>query len=67
MTKHEKDALINYMDGQLMALCQALKPHMDPDAVGVMYEEVYAVLHDLHETIIPQEAIPYPTTKKTRR
>jgi hypothetical protein len=67
MTKHEKDALINYMDGQLMTLCQALKPHIDPDAVGTLYEEVYAILHDLQETIITQGAIPYPATKKTRR
>lgn len=67
MTKNEKDALLNYMDGQLMVLCQSLKPHLDPDAVGVLYEEVYAILHDLQETIISQEPVPYPATKKTRR
>lgn len=67
MTRNEKDALINYMDGQLMVLCQALKPHMDPDAVGMMYEEVYSLLHDLQDTIIPTETLPYPVTKKTRR
>ena len=67
MTKHEKEALINYMDGQLMVLCQSLKPHLDPDAVGMMFEEVYLLLHDLHETIIPEETVPCPVTKKTRR
>ena len=67
MTQHEKDALITYLDGQLMVLCQTLKPHIDPDAVGTLFESTYGILHDLQETIIPQETVPYPVAKRLKK
>jgi hypothetical protein len=67
MTRHEKEALITYLDGQLMVLCQTLKPHIDPDAVGTLYESTYDILHDLAETIIATETLRLPVAKKFKR
>ena len=67
MTQHEKDALITYLDGQLMVLCQTLKPHIDPDAVGTLFESTYGILHDLQESIIVTESTTQPVTRKFKR
>lgn len=67
MTRHEKEALITYLDGQMMVLCQTLKPHIDPDAVGTLYESAYGLLHDLAETIIAAENVQQLAAKKFKR
>lgn len=67
MTQHEKEALITYLDGQLMVLCQTLKPHIDPDAVGTLFESTYGILHDLQESIIPTAATAQVAVKRNKK
>ena len=51
MKQCEKDAIIIYLDAQLDALCRDIEKDLNPDAVSTMYENVYALLNDLDETI----------------
>ena len=67
MTRREKEALITYLDGQLMVLCQTLKPHIDPDAVGTLFECTYDILHDISETIITTETAAQAAARRTKR
>lgn len=54
MTHREKEALLAYIESQLMTLCQSLEPHIDSDAVGTLYEEAYDLLYDLETTVQSQ-------------
>lgn len=63
MTQHEKQALIEYIDNHLWVLCQTMKPHVDPDAVGTLYESAYGILYDLQDTIMVDgvtQSLPAP-------
>jgi hypothetical protein len=51
MKLEEKVALLQYLEEQLTALCVALEPHLDPDAVGTMYDQAYELISDMEDTI----------------
>jgi len=66
MTLHEKQALIEYIDNHLWVLCQMIKPHVDPDAVGTLYEGAYGILYDLQDSILVDAPTSVPVSKNRR-
>lgn len=52
MKQHERSALIVYLEQQLLVACGKIKPHLNTRSVGVLYEEVYNILHDLESSIL---------------
>lgn len=51
ITYNEKEATIGYLEFNLLNLCEQLEQHVDPDAVGMLYELAYQTLHDMDETL----------------
>lgn len=54
MTNGEKEALLMYVDSQVMAMCQSIEKHVDPDAVGTLWEQAYDLIEDLERTLQSQ-------------
>lgn len=67
MTTREKDALLTYIESQLMTLCQQLEPHIDSDAVGTLYEGAYSFLYDLETTMQSQVDLQLAEAKAYRK
>ena len=51
MTQDEKEALLGYLEFHLVKLCESVQPNLDPDAVGDMYNNAYAILNDVEYSI----------------
>ena len=51
MTQNEKEALLGYLEFHLVKLCESVQPNLDPDAVGDMYNNAYAILNDVEYSI----------------
>lgn len=51
MTIYEKDAVVEYLEFNLLVLCESLEEHMDPDAIGSLYENAYQLLNDMDQTL----------------
>lgn len=51
MTKNEKEALLTYLDGRIMALCDGIVKHIDADAVGEVYDSAYDLLKDMEDAL----------------
>ena len=51
MKQNEKDALIGYLEFHLVKHCEQFEKHLDPDAIGPMYNSAYAILSDMERSI----------------
>ena len=51
MKLYGKHALLQYMEFHLLRLCEDTEKNLDPDAVGVMYANAYAMLSDIDYSI----------------
>jgi hypothetical protein len=51
MTQIEKNALLNYLDFQLLTYVEKFERHVDSDVLHQMYDDAYALLTDLDITI----------------
>ena len=65
MTKNEKDALIGYLEFHLVTFCDQIEKDLDPDAVGMMYDSAYKMLHDVERSIQGNIDIDGSTRKPT--
>jgi len=54
MTQNEKDALLNYLDFQLLTYVENFERHVDSDVMRQMYDDAYALLIDLDITLDTQ-------------
>ena len=51
MTKNEKEALLGYLEFQLLALCDNIEKHVETDALGSLYNGAYDLLSDMEYTL----------------
>jgi hypothetical protein len=54
MNTHEKNAIIHYVETQLLYFVSTMEDHIDPDAIGYIYEKAYDLLNDLELTFETQ-------------
>lgn len=57
MNKNQKEALLTYLDSQMMSFCKGVEQYVDPDAVGTFYDRAYDLLSDMEEAIASQMLI----------
>ena len=67
MTQTEKNALLRYMDFQLIRYVERFSPHVPTEVLQEMYDEAYRTLNDLNLTLDMDIAIKAPRqlNKKT--
>ena len=51
MTKNEKEALIGYLEFNLVKHCEQVEKNLDPDAVGAMYDSAYGILNEMERSL----------------
>lgn len=51
MTHREKEALLNYMDFQMLTYVESFEKHVDGDVARQMYDNAYQVLNDIENTL----------------
>jgi len=52
MKINEKDAIINYLEFQLLVLIESVEKHIsDPDVINELYDNAYKMLVDVDDTI----------------
>ena len=64
MTENEKEALIGYMEFHLLTLVEEVHKHIDPDAIGTVYDRAYHILNDLEITLDTQLHLDPPRLEK---
>jgi len=64
MTRNEKEALITYLEFNLVKHCESIERNIDPDYIGSMYNSAYDILTEMERSI--QEIIDFgDSAKKT--
>ena len=65
MDIHEKEALLQYIEFQLINYCEALFDHVDMDAAYYVYDGAYQLLEDLEVTLQTSIELnaPHPKSK----
>jgi hypothetical protein len=53
----DRDELIKYIEMELLGMCDSIKPSINPDVVGTMYENAYNLLSRLDNTLETQQVI----------
>ena len=51
MTQNEKEALLTYLDSQLLTYVERFERHVDSDVKQQMYDDAYALLSDIDITL----------------
>lgn len=51
MDKNNKQALVDYLEFSLVSFAEGFEQHVDPDAVGELYDRLYGILADIEYTI----------------
>jgi hypothetical protein len=51
MTSKEKDALLHYIDVQMISWCETLAPHVTNEGMHNIYDDCYKFLNDLENTM----------------
>ncbi len=51
MKSNEREAIVDYLEFNLVKLVEGIEEHVDPDAVGSLYERAYEVLKDVEDAI----------------
>ena len=51
MTQNEKEALLGYLEFHLLSLCDGIEKHVETDALGLLYNNAYAILNDMEYSI----------------
>ena len=51
MKSNERDAIVNYLEFNLVKLVEGIEQHVDPDAVGTLYERAYEVLNEMEDAM----------------
>ena len=51
MNEKRKEALISYLEFNLVKFAEGFEKHVDPDAVGEMYDRLYGVLNDMEHVL----------------
>jgi hypothetical protein len=59
MTTHEKDALLGYLEFNLITMLEQIERRhtqlfgvgLNPEATGMMYDEAYEVLNEMERTL----------------
>lgn len=67
MNTNEKDALITYLEFNLVKHCEQLEPNLDSAAVGSMYDSAYRLLNEMERSlqdIIDFDGFTQKTTQK---
>lgn len=64
MIKREKQAFITYLEWQLEGFCKSIEKHIDPDAVGFMYDEAYNLRSDIDDLLTEIETTEKPVNTK---
>ncbi len=58
MKTNEKQALLQYLEFQLLTLVEGTEKHIDdPDIIGDMYDKAYAILVDIEMSIDTNEML----------
>ena len=65
MTRHEKEALLRYLEFHLVSLADDLEPHLAGEAVGHMYDRAYGILNDIEHTLDTQADLDAPKTSSS--
>jgi len=65
MTHTEKDALLRYLDFQMMHYVERFSNHVAEDVMQAMYDDAYKLLNDLNRTLDTDIAIKVPAHKHT--
>ncbi len=60
MKTREKEAILTYLEFQLVKMAKGIEHHVDPDAVGLLYNLAHDVLNDLAETMDAQSELDNP-------
>ena len=60
MKTREKEAILTYLEFQLVKMAKGIEHHVDPDAVGLLYNLAHDVLNDLAETLDAQRELDNP-------
>jgi len=51
MKSNERDAIVGYLEFNLVKLVEGIEQHVDPDAVGTLYERAYEVLNEMEDAM----------------
>jgi len=60
MKARERDAILTYVEFQLVKMAKGIEHHVDPDAIGLLYNLAHDVLNDLAETFDAQDELDNP-------
>lgn len=64
MKTHEREALLEYLEFHLVALCEQMEPHVSSEVLNELYAKAYHVLIDVEDAIATVQSF---NSHKTQR